>query len=145
MRTKITDDLTKKLLQTIQKRGVFSCPEVTIGWYGKERVDYLTYDTNDIFRCYEIKSCKEDFYSKSKHTFVGNYNYYVMPMDVYEMVKDDIPNHIGVYTNSENKRIRKLYSVKSAKKQELSVDKEILKNSLIRSLHRDSMKYRKGR
>lgn len=36
-------------------QGVFGCFEVTIGWFGKERVDYMTYDTKGIWRCYEIK------------------------------------------------------------------------------------------
>ena len=70
------------------KRGVFCCYEVTIGWYGKERVDYLTYDTNGVWRCYEIKVSKSDFYSKSHNTFLGHFNYYVMPEELYEQVKD---------------------------------------------------------
>lgn len=45
-------DLTKKLEDNIwcttNKIGVFGCFEVTIGWCGKERVDYITYDTKGI-------------------------------------------------------------------------------------------------
>lgn len=42
-------ELTKQLEQQIWSaticQGTFGCLEVTIGWFGKERVDYLTYDT----------------------------------------------------------------------------------------------------
>lgn len=105
---------------------------MTIGWFGDERVDYITYDTKGIFRCYEIKVSKSDFYSKAKKTFVGHYNYFVMPWDLYEEVKKDIPSHIGVYVSGS--------SMKRAKKQELLIDENVLKNSMIRSLSREYQK-----
>jgi len=108
---------------------VFGCFEVTIGWFGSERVDYITYDTKGVWRCFEIKVSKSDFYSKSKHTFIGNFNYYVMPRELFEQVKHDIPSHIGVYIDGVSR--------KNAKKQELSIDEQILKNSMIRSLCRE--------
>ncbi|HHX59266.1 MAG TPA: hypothetical protein GX707_00770, partial [Epulopiscium sp.] len=60
--------------------------------------------------------------------------YYVMPEKVFEEVKDEIPNHIGVYIPKRNS----LCSAKNAKRQELAVDEQILKNSMIRSLYRES-------
>jgi len=117
---------------------VFSCFEVTIGWSGKERVDYITYDTKGIWRCYEVKVSLSDFRSKAKKTFCGHYNYYVMPSELFEKVKDEIPSHIGVYVNGN-------HSVKRAKKQELSVDEQVLKDSMIRSLCREFTKqYKSG-
>lgn len=112
---------------------MFSCFEVTIGFGGNERVDYITYDTKEIWRCYEIKVSKSDFHSKAKKTFIGHYNYYVMTNDLYEEVKDGIPKYIGVYCGSN--------LVKRPKKQKLKVDEDILKNSLIRSLSREQEKY----
>ena len=112
------------------------CFEVTIGWFGKERVDCLSYDTNGIWRCYEIKVSKADFHSKAKKTFCGHYNYYVLTSDLYEEIKDEIPNHIGVYVGGS--------LVKKAKKQELSVDEQVLKDSMIRSLYRESEKILKS-
>lgn len=106
---------------------------MTVGWFGYERVDYITYDTKGIWRCYEIKVSKSDFYSKAKKTFVGHFNYFVMPKELYDVVKDDIPSHIGVYTENS-------YCLKKAKKQELGADEQILKNSLIRSLAREADK-----
>ncbi|WP_240510139.1 hypothetical protein [Virgibacillus profundi] len=111
---------------------------MTIGFgSGKERVDYITYDTKGVWKCYEIKVSKSDFYSKAAKTFVGHYNYYVLTNELYKLVKDDIPNHIGVYVGEQ--------SVKRAKKQELAVDEQILKDSMIRSLAREFQKqYRSG-
>lgn len=128
-KTEETIKLEKDIFKTTQKQGVFGCMEVTIGWWGKERVDYITYDTKGIWRCFEIKVSKADFHSKAKKTFIGHYNYYVMPSKLYEQVKDEIPNHIGVYCGSS--------LVKRAKRQELGVDEQILKDSMIRSLYRE--------
>lgn len=52
-----------------------------------------------------------------------------MPKELFEQVKDEIPKHIGVYINGA--------CIKNAKKQELGIDEQILKNSMIRSLCRD--------
>ena len=128
-KSKVTKDLEKEIFNSLRKRGVFFCFEVTIGWYGKERVDMLSYDTKGVFRCYEIKSSVEDFRSKAKKTFLGHYNYYVMPQSVFDKVKDEIPSHIGVYVYGD--------CVKKPKKQE--VDEKtvhLLKDSMLRSLYR---------
>ena len=88
----------------------------------------MTYDTKGIWRCYEIKISKSDFHSKNHNTFVGNYNYYVLTNELYEQIKDEIPDGIGVYVGAS--------LVKRAKKRELQVDKQILNDSMIRSLSR---------
>ena len=49
------------------------------------------------FYCYEVKSSVEDFHSKNGHNFLGDYNYYVMPEEVYEQIKKEIPYQVGVY------------------------------------------------
>lgn len=131
-----TNQLENQLWKHTKKRRTFGCFEVTVGWRGKERVDYLTYDTKGIFRCYEVKVSKADFYSKNKLSFLGNYNYYVMPLDLYHQVEEDIEDFVGVYISKG----KKLVSVKRAKKQELKVDRDLLKDSLIRSLYRESEK-----
>lgn len=136
-KTDLTINLERNIYGATIKQGVFGCFEVTIGWWGRERVDYITYDTNGIWRCYEIKVSKADFYSKAKKTFVGHYNYFVLPsMELYEEVKKDIPSHIGVYIGHQN--------VKKAKRQELQVDEQVLKDSLIRSLSREVEKLLKS-
>lgn len=129
-------DLTLELERTIwgatNKQGVFGCFEVTIGWFGEERVDYLTFDTKGIWRCFEIKVSKADFYSKSKKTFIGHYNYFVMTPELYEDVKQDIAPHVGVYAYG--------HCIRRAKKQKLVIDEQILKDSMIRSLAREAGK-----
>jgi hypothetical protein len=129
MKTEETLSLERDIWNATNKQGVFGCFEVTIGWFGDERVDYITYDTKGIWRCYEIKATKADFYSDAKKTFIGHFNYFVLTKSLYEEVKDDIPAHIGVYARSS--------CVKRAKRQDLQVDEQILKNSLIRSLSRE--------
>lgn len=132
-KTDLTIALEKKIWEETNKQGVFGCFEVTIGWFGNERVDYMTYDTKGIWRCYEIKVSKADFHSKAKKTFIGHYNYYVMPEELYDEVKDEIPIHIGVYCER--------YLKKRPKKQALGIDENILKNSMIRSLSRENEKF----
>ncbi|OZB98095.1 hypothetical protein [Paenibacillus sp. XY044] len=136
-KTELTQKIEKNLYEYTNKQGTFGCFEVTIGWFGSERVDYITYDTKGTWRCYEIKVSKSDFYSSAKKTFIGHFNYFVMPKELYEQVKDDIPSHVGVITDGK-------YSIKKAKRQELSIDEKILKDSLIRSLSRDADKLYKS-
>lgn len=69
------------------------------------RVDYMRFKplNNTVsgiekgdFYCYEIKSSVADFKSKNGHNFIGDYNYYVMPGDVFTEVKNMIPWTVGV-------------------------------------------------
>lgn len=78
MKTAETVALEKSIRRVTRKTGVFGCYEVTIGFCGRERVDYMTYDTKGVFRCYEIKVSKADFHSAAAKSFVGHYNYYVL-------------------------------------------------------------------
>ena len=38
------------------------------------------------FYCYEIKSCKKDFESGHGLNFIGDYNYCVLPQELYEEI-----------------------------------------------------------
>lgn len=130
-KTEGTLKLEREIWSATHKQGVFGCFEVTIGWFGNERVDYLTYDTNHIFRCYEIKVSRADFHSKNRNTFVGHYNYYVMPLSLYDVVAKEIPDGIGVYCDGG--------CVRKAKKRDC-VDANTLKDSLLRCLYREAEK-----
>lgn len=89
------------------------------------RVDYMQFkpvnntvsgiEKGDFFCC-EVKSSVEDFHSKNGHNFLGDYNYYVMPEDVYEKVKDEIPYYVGVYIPDGKHYRGEWYDLKSAKK-----------------------------
>ena len=118
-KTDKTLELEREIWQATHRQGVFCCYEVTIGWFGDERVDYLTYDTKGIWRCYEIKVSVSDFHSKAKNTFIGHFNYYVIPRELYEKVRDEIPSHVGVYVGGG--------CVKKAKRQVPKVDEQTLK------------------
>ncbi|MBC2391348.1 hypothetical protein [Listeria booriae] len=122
------------------KLGTFCCDEVMIGNQLDHHgiVDYLIYDTKGIWRCYEIKVTLADFRSAALKTFVGNYNYYVLPFELYQKVKHEIPNQIGVICFD-----RIPYVQKRPKKQELAVDKEVMYYSLIKSLARERNKLMK--
>lgn len=127
--------------------GTYLCFEVMMpstyrGVVQNERVDLLTYDTKDIWRFYELKVSKSDFYSKCKNTFLGHYNYYVMPIEIYEQVKQDIPDYVGCYVAYEGNSYS-CYCVKKPKKQELKVDKDKLMFSFMQALSREYAKYRK--
>ena len=68
------------------------------------------------FYCYEVKSCAEDFHSKNGHNFLGDMNYYVMPEDVYEQVKNEIPYKVGVYVPDGMNYRGEWYDLKCVKK-----------------------------
>ncbi|HGF8056329.1 TPA: hypothetical protein QFL15_001935 [Enterococcus faecium] len=55
MKTELTMQAEKCLWHETNRMGVFGCFEVTIGWLGNERVDYITYSTDNTIRCYELK------------------------------------------------------------------------------------------
>lgn len=128
--------LEESIYQATKKQGTFGCFEVTIGWFGNERVDYLTYSTDGTWRCYEVKATVSDFRSKAAKTFVGHLNYFVMPQELYDKVKGEIPDGIGVYIDGT--------STVRAKRRELGVDEKILWQSMIRSLAREYQNTRRS-
>ena len=155
-KTEETLKLEHYIWVSTQKTGTFGCFEVTIGFGGRERVDYMTYDTTGIFRCYEIKVTKSDFHSGHKHSFVGHYNYFVLTQELWNQVQDEIPDWVGCIVGQE--------CVKKPKKQDIDTKEyktrktingrstevtmpwtEMLKDNFIRSLARDSQKlYKSG-
>ena len=68
------------------------------------------------FYCYEVKSSVEDFYSKNGHNFLGDFNYYVMPMETYKKVQNEIPYKVGVYVPEKKNNSGDWYDLKSVKR-----------------------------
>ena len=132
----------------LSKIGNYLCFEVAMpktysGTGVDERVDLLQYDTKGIWRFYEIKVSKNDFYSGCKHTFLGHYNYFIMPDDLYEKVKQDIPDYVGVYLVYQHKNGHfYIRSQKNPKRQVLKVDKDRLMFNFMQGLSREYKKYR---
>lgn len=161
MKTETTKQLETLLENHFNNRNEFYVFECTLGWYGSEIVDCVMYNCDRQVYCYEIKQSVQDFHSKNKLSFFGNKNYFVMPYELYEKVKKEIPNEIGVYVAIEKlekkskeevnefgiKRtylwtepingLKTLYCIKAAKKQELKADKEVILSSMLRSMQRD--------
>ncbi|MDE9913700.1 hypothetical protein O0H30_04380, partial [Staphylococcus pseudintermedius] len=118
------------------------CHEVTIGIEplkkGREIVDFLTYDSKNVFRAYEIKVTKEDLKSTAKLSFVGHYNYLVLTEELYEEVKDTnlIPFNVGLVVVGKG-------VIKKSGRKTLSMSDNIkLLESLMRSLNRENKKHK---
>jgi hypothetical protein len=138
-KSKLTLDIESALDRHLSSQSTFGCPEVTIGWFGKERVDYMAINAGKgIVRCYEIKVSKSDFRSPAAHTFVGHYNYYVLPWELYKEIKKEIPEGIGVYIYKDIG----IGLERKAKRQEPKCSVEELKSYFIRSLRRELDTYR---
>ncbi|EGQ0297345.1 hypothetical protein NAC36_000174 [Staphylococcus pseudintermedius] len=124
------------------KLNVYGCHEVTIGIEplkkGREIVDFLTYDSKNVFRAYEIKVTKEDLKSTAKLSFVGHYNYLVLTEELYEEVKDTnlIPFNVGLVVVGKG-------VIKKSGRKTLSMSDNIkLLESLMRSLNRENKKHK---
>jgi hypothetical protein len=64
-----------------------------------------------------------------------------MPKELYQEIKEEVPKEIGVYGSYEYKDNILLELLKKPKKQDLKVEMDILKNSMIRSLSREVTKF----
>lgn len=152
MKTKLTKDIEQALFFYLRTIQCFGVEEVTINHKfgivdtlalsvtGNERKGYV-----NTWRCYEIKVSKADFYSKSKVTFIGHLNYYVMPSEVYEEVKDDIPDGIGVLIyNPKAFELRAwqyaCYVQVVPKKRKLAVPESVIIRKFIGSMTREVAK-----
>jgi len=148
----MTIDIEEALYQYSMEQGEVVVEEVSIpdDW---GRVDTLAcrYKRNGEYewRCYEVKVSISDFRSTAKISFIGDYNYYVMPQILYEKVYDQIPSYVGVmsYLPFEsplmiNEQLVKgnLSIVKKASKQELLVNPDQLMYSFLHSLFREVKK-----
>ncbi len=152
-RKTITDKLSvllEKHLNPDNNTRIYMSREVTFD-YGTDhsiRVDYMKFvpinntvsgiEKGD-FYCYEVKSSVEDFHSKNGHNFIGDYNYYVMPLDVYEKIKDEIPYHVGVYVLSVDEFGNEyLESIKKVKRTDRNRPALEMLLMMFRSANRDA-------
>ena len=108
-RKEITSYLGELLIHSkLSGIGKYWASEVSLDFGTTEvkRIDFMQFEPagvvgisgieKGIFICYEIKSCKADFESGFGRNFIGEKNYFVMPMDTYKEVAFDIPHNIGV-------------------------------------------------
>ena len=158
MKTKLTKNLESTLYQYCLEQGSYVVEEVSMP-DKKGIVDTLSYqqltDGKIEWRCYELKVTKADFHSKAKLSFIGNYNYFVLPQKLFEEVQDEIPAHIGVliYRAFDKKAIENspqtlrapgfLTVAKKAQYQDLQVDETKLTSHFVASLFREVDKAKK--
>lgn len=140
-----TKDIERIAYKHFWKKGTYLVYEVAVpraieNKYHRQRIDLLSYDTTGVFRAYEIKNSVSDFYSGCKWSFVANYNYFILNASIYEKVKKDIPEGIGVWLVYEKGWME---CVKKPKKQELQCNKFDMLFALTQGLSREYKKYRK--
>lgn len=155
-KTNKTRQLEAALWGTSVQQGHFGCFEVTIGWYGQEIVDFITYLSTGEFRCYEIKVSVADFKSKAKLSFHGDYNYYVIPEKLlHELRKNTAREYgsedlrlfdtqiknskIGLITVSESGMLT--YLIRAKRKSVNMGMKATLLESMVRSMNREVKKF----
>ncbi|WP_338216443.1 hypothetical protein [Lacticaseibacillus salsurivasis] len=99
MKTNLTLDLEKTLYAYWEEQGATAVEEVTMP-DEQGIVDTLVMQSGSprTWRCFELKVTKSDFHSTAKLSFVGHYNYFVLPLKLYQQVKTEIPQSIGVMT-----------------------------------------------
>lgn len=127
-------EITKTLSLSLEKHinphndpRIYWAKEVTFDYATSRsiRVDYMRFvpvnntvsgiEKGD-FYCYEVKSSVDDFHSKNGHNFLGDYNYYVMPEEVYKEISKEIPYGIGVYVPNGINYKGEWYDLKAIKK-----------------------------
>lgn len=119
-RPQTTSELSERVQRHLDPRNdprIYWAKEVTFDYSTANaiRVDYMLFKplNNTVsgiekgdFYCYEVKSSVEDFRSKNGHNFIGDYNYYVMPEEVYKEVENLIPYNVGVFVPGDSDGLR---------------------------------------
>lgn len=150
---KETIEIENKLHYMCEKRRIYGCEEVTIGFYnnghGNEVVDFCTMDSKGILRCYEIKVTLADLKSKAKKSWYGHYNYLFVTKELYEKIAYDldtyIPEYVGVAVPCSDSWSDGVEIVRKAQKQDIPAEQEtMLKESMVRSMSYKLQKYREA-
>lgn len=145
--TKALSEMTEKLINPHNDPRIYWAKEVTFDYSSSHaiRVDYMKFKpvNNTVggiekgdFYCYEVKSSVEDFHSKNGHNFIGDFNYYIMPEEVYAAVGLAIPYAVGVYCPDGSE----LRSVKKAKRKDRERPVSEMLLMMFRSAARDRKK-----
>lgn len=133
-----TYELEEIITLATSKPNRVGCPEVGLGDYGI--VDYISMDITDpmTVRCYELKISKSDFLSDAKKTFIGDFNYYVIPTELWMDVRGHVEPGIGVWVINDNGSI----SVKKkAKRKACEIPRGQVLIRILRALNRENIKH----
>jgi hypothetical protein len=152
MKTPATLIIENALHNHLKRIGLFGVPEVGFdgdflnwaGQYYKGRkveklgiVDYITLDTNCIVRCYEIKVTLADFHSKARATFIGQYNYYVVPTSLAAKIEPEVSRKIGIITVDNRSNVK---FFRKPTRQELAAPIDKIKEAMFRAACREVSK-----
>lgn len=163
-KTRMTRLIEERLEENCREKRIYGCSEVTIGFYyaGKadELVDFMTIDSHDVIRCYEIKVSLADMHSNAKLSFYGDYNYFIVTQELFDAIDRwdvDLTN-IGIIVASPLKSFRRNQAVSGGveeydtvglevkvKPKRVTINENIrsmLKTSLIRSIFWKMEKYK---
>lgn len=129
-----------------QKKREYGCEEVTIGFHnqghGDEIVDFMSMDSEEVFRCYEIKVTLSDLKTDNRKSFYGDYNYLVVSPSLYARNPawgNYIPPYAGILCGTD------LTVKRQAKKKDITDEtRSMLKDSLLRSVFWKYQNYRKA-
>jgi len=144
MKTEITKSIEKALFNYCYESGQFAVDEVTmpagygivdtlsVQFKGTSRKGY-----SKVWRFFEIKVTKADFFSKAVKSFYGHYNYFVFPASLYNEVKTYVPCDIGVLVADSSFN---LTLEKKPKKKTLLIQEDFLDRALINSMAREVKK-----
>ncbi len=153
-KTALTLDLEKTLYAYWEDLGGTAVDEVTMP-DDLGIVDTLVMQDENgqrVWRCFELKVTASDFHSHAKLSFIGNYNYFVLPAKLYTKLAAEIPAGIGVMTYRAFDAAKlaatadvplapgQLTIVRPARFQTLAVDEAALTTRFIASLDREVRK-----
>ena len=82
MKSEKTYELEEIITLATSRANRIGCPEVTLDDNGIVDFICMDLDGEKIVRCYELKITKSDFLSDAKKTFIGEFNYYVIPSEL---------------------------------------------------------------
>ena len=142
---------TLRLEEALHRRQLekreYGCEEITIGFHsqghGDEIVDYMTLDSKDVVRCFEIKVTVADLKTDNAKSFYGDYNYLVVSqsLDMHSPVYENyIPPYAGILCGEDLRVIRQ-----AKKKMVTDETRNMLKSSILRSVYWKYENYRNAR
>lgn len=155
MKTQLTKEIEQRFIDYLyNQKYELAVQECSLGMGGKYGiVDVISYHGKNIsngrgklrtrevtWRCYEIKTSKADFYSKHKWTFVGDYNYFVVPEELYDIIQNDIPKGIGCYVYNRNRKDGFKLTKRAARQKPILSDSQIMHDYVV-SCNRDARRW----
>ncbi len=153
--TKQLSEMVESHFNNNKDTRVYLSKEVTFDYSSAHpiRVDYVLFKpiNNTVggieqgaFYCFEIKSCKEDFYSGHGLNFIGDYNYLILPTEkLYNEIKTSIKNtKLGVYIPNGYGQLK---CIKTAQKQTRTRSCSEFLLMMFRSANRENIKTKQGK